>query len=134
MKKSDFNFILPKKLIAQHPTKERCASRLLVLEQGHIKHQCFSDFIDLINPGDLLFFNNTKVIPARIFGVKQSGGKVEVLVERIVADNQFIAHIRASKAPKPDSYLILEGDNFLSFCLSTINWYQYYILLCSYYF
>ncbi len=110
MKKSDFNFELPKKLIAQYPATERCASRLLVLQQQSIQHRGFCDFIDLINPGDLLVFNNTKVIPARIFGVKQTGGKVEILLERIIDENTFMAHIRASKAPKSGAYLILERN------------------------
>ncbi|MBM7454436.1 S-adenosylmethionine:tRNA ribosyltransferase-isomerase [Oceanisphaera litoralis] len=108
----DFSFELPDELIARHPMPERTASRLLQLNgnSGDITHGQFGQILDLVNPGDLLVFNNTRVIPARLFGRKASGGKLEVLVERVLDDKRVLAHVRASKAPKPGSALILEPD------------------------
>ncbi len=102
MKKSDFNYQLPETLIAQKPLAERDASRLLCMDRntGRITDRLFTDFIDLIDERDLLIFNDTKVIPARLFGKKQSGGKVEILIERILDDHRAIAHVRASKSSK----------------------------------
>ena len=110
MKRSDFNYQLPEALIAQKPLAERDASRLLCLNRdtGQIVDRQFTDFIDLINDTDLLVFNDTKVIPARLFGKKQSGGKVEILIERILDDHHAIAHVRASKSPKPGTMIELE--------------------------
>ena len=110
MKKSDFKFNLPKRLIAQHPVPQRSASRLLVLEQENITHRQFSDLLQFVHPGDLLVFNDTKVIPARIFGHKQTGGKVEVLLERMLNARCCLAHVHASKSPKPGTLLTLEGQ------------------------
>jgi S-adenosylmethionine:tRNA ribosyltransferase-isomerase len=112
MKLSDFDYNLPKELIAQEPLKERTASRLLVMnrESGEIQDKQFSDIIDFINPNDLLIFNDTKVIPARLFGRKETGGKIEILVERLLEDNEVLVHIRANKSPKLGSTLILDGD------------------------
>ena len=112
MQKTDFSFELPEQLIARFPQPERSASRLLKLQRqtGEIEHTHFKAVLDAVNPGDLLVFNNTRVIPARLFGQKASGGKVEVLVERLLDDKRFLAHIRASKAPKPGNRLILEQD------------------------
>ncbi|MGO1247342.1 MAG: tRNA preQ1(34) S-adenosylmethionine ribosyltransferase-isomerase QueA [Oceanisphaera sp.] len=109
---SKFSFELPDELIARHPMPERGASRLLQLEgnSGEISHGYFHHVLERVNPGDLLVFNNTRVIPARIFGRKASGGKLEVLVERVLDDKRVLAHVRASKAPKPGSALILEPD------------------------
>lgn len=111
MKRQDFSFELPEHLIAKYPTTERTASRLFHLngKTGQTAHYMFSDMLDLVNPGDVLIFNDTRVIPARLLGQKESGGQVEVLVERILSDNQALAHVRASKAPKPGTRLILEG-------------------------
>ncbi len=111
MKLSDFSFTLPEHLIAKYPTTDRTASRLLHLNgtTGEVIHKQFQQMLDLVEPGDLLVFNNTRVIPARLLGQKSSGGKVEVLVERIVDDNNALAHVRASKAPKPGTDLLLEG-------------------------
>lgn len=108
----DFSFELPSHLIASEPQAERSASRLLCMDRlsGQLSHHVFKDLLDLLNPGDLLIFNNTRVIPARLFGEKASGGKVEVLVERLLGGSRFLAHIRASKAPKPGTYLLLEGE------------------------
>lgn len=112
MQVHDFSFELPDELIARHPMPERTASRLLQLDgnTGQLVHGRFGDILDLINPGDLLVFNNTRVIPARLFGRKASGGKLEVLVERVLDDQRVLAHVRSSKAPKPGSALILEPD------------------------
>ena len=110
MKLSDFNFELPNHLIARYPTEQRTASRLLHLngQDGQIMHRQFPDILDLLNPGDLLVFNNTRVIPARLLGQKESGGKVEVLIERILDDHKALAHVKASKSPKEGTRLQLE--------------------------
>lgn len=102
MKKSDFNYALPEQLIAQQPLSERSASRLLCMNRhtGQLQHTQFVDFINLLQPQDLLVFNDTKVMPARLFGHKLSGGKVEILIERITDDYHAIAHVKASKAVK----------------------------------
>lgn len=114
MKKSDFNYQLPEALIAQKPLPDRSASRLLCMDRdtGKLSDRLFTDIIDLINERDLLVFNDTKVIPARLFGKKQSGGKVEVLIERILDDTHAIAHVRASKAPKAGSLIELDKGYF----------------------
>lgn len=111
MKKSDFNYHLPEELIAQKPLSERSASRMLVLgrQSGAIADQQFLDLLSFLKPEDLVVFNDTKVIPARLYGQKSSGGKVEILIERIESEHQALAHIKASKAPKPGSSLILDG-------------------------
>lgn len=112
MLRSDFNFDLPDDLIARFPQAERSSSRLLKLNRnnGEIEHGKFTDVLSALAPGDLLVFNNTRVIPARLFGQKASGGKIEVLVERILDQQRFLAHVRASKAPKPGNILLLEQD------------------------
>jgi S-adenosylmethionine:tRNA ribosyltransferase-isomerase len=114
MRLSDFNYNLPPELIAQHPLPNRAASRLLVLENQAsdvlIKDHQFTDLIDLLNPNDLLVFNDTKVIPARLFGKKDTGGAVEVFLERITGEKSAIAQIRASKTPKPGSKIFLGND------------------------
>lgn len=111
MQASDFDFQLPDELIARHPTEERTGSRLLHLEgsTGAITHCEFPDIESLIEPGDLLVFNNTRVIPARMFGQKDSGGKVEVLIERMTSDHTATAHVRSNKSPKPGTRLHMEG-------------------------
>lgn len=112
MRVSDFYFDLPEELIARYPTPERRASRLLQLdgETGELTHRRFAEIADLINAGDLLIFNNTRVIPARMFGRKVSGGKIEVLVERLLDEQHFLAHIRSSKSPKAGAMLYLGED------------------------
>lgn len=112
MKTSDFNFELPDELIARYPMAERSASRLLQLtgDNGDIEHRVFRDIEALLNPGDLLVFNNTKVIPARLFGEKESGGKLEALIERIVDEHEALAHIKCSRSPKPGQTIYLGGD------------------------
>lgn len=111
MRLSDFNYNLPPELVAQHPLPNRTASRLLVLGNSGsevlIQDRQFTDFIDLLQPNDLLVFNDTKVIPARLFGKKETGGSVEILIERITGELTAIAQIRASKTPKAGSKIIL---------------------------
>jgi S-adenosylmethionine:tRNA ribosyltransferase-isomerase len=104
----DFDFDLPGELIAQHPTGERSASRLLQLGDGALADQRFTALPDLLAAGDLLVFNDTRVIRARLLGRKESGGQIEVLVERIVDARHAVAQIRASKSPKTGSRIILE--------------------------
>lgn len=110
MKVSDFSFQLPNELIARHPMADRSASRLLSLDgqTGEINHLQFNEIIALISKDDLLIFNDTRVIPARLFGEKETGGKIEVLVERVLDDETFLAHVRSSKSPKPGCKLRLE--------------------------
>ena len=109
MKTQDFDFYLPDTLIAQHPTNKRNQSRLLHLDstKNELKDQLFIDLPNFLNPGDLLVFNDTRVIKARLFGCKASGGMVEVLIERALNAHQAFAHVRASRAPKIGSQLIL---------------------------
>ena len=112
MRVADFSFDLPEHLIARYPKAQRTASRLMALDgdTGDISHQTFPDVLSHLAPGDLLVFNNTRVIPARMFGQKASGGKLEVLVERILDEHSVLAHVRCSKSPKPGSEIILEGE------------------------
>ncbi|WP_241623632.1 tRNA preQ1(34) S-adenosylmethionine ribosyltransferase-isomerase QueA [Rosenbergiella epipactidis] len=111
MRVADFNFALPESLIAHYPQPERSACRLLSLDgpSGELQHGVFTDVLDKLQPGDLLVFNNTRVIPARVYGQKASGGKLEMLVERMFDEKRVLAHVRASKAPKPGTELLL-GD------------------------
>lgn len=112
MQVSDFSFHLPNELIARYPAPERTASRLMQLngESGVVSHGGFTDLLEFLQVGDLLVLNNTKVIPARLFGVKESGGRVEVLVERLLGERSFLAHVRSSKSPKEGARLLLEGE------------------------
>jgi len=111
MKLTDFDFELPEQLIAKYPAKDRTASRMLKLNgrSGEVQHGHFVDIVDLLAPGDLLIFNNTRVIPARLFGQKATGGKIEILLERVLSDNTALAHIKSSKSPKAGALLSLEG-------------------------
>lgn len=115
MRTDDFHFDLPDELIAQQPCEQRSASRLLHLSRtpeagkASIQHRQFKDLIDLLNSDDLLVFNDTRVIPARLYGQKSTGGKVEVLIERLIDENHCLAHVRASKTPKTGSLLHI-GD------------------------
>lgn len=111
MRVADFSFDLPEELIARYPKANRSASRLMTLNgnTGERNDENFTDLITHIDAGDLLVFNNTRVIPARMFGQKASGGKLEVLVERLLDEHRVLAHIRCSKSPKPGSELLLEG-------------------------
>ncbi len=110
MKLTDFQFDIPPELIAQFPTADRTASRLLALDglTGDIQDLQFTNLMTLLRPDDLLVFNNTKVIPARLLGQKDSGGKVEVLVERVLDQHRVLAHVRSSKSPGPNRHLLME--------------------------
>lgn len=116
MRVADFSFELPESLIAHYPQAERSACRLLQLDgpSGALTHGVFTDLLDRLEAGDLLVFNNTRVIPARMFGRKVSGGKIEVLVERVLDDHRVLAHVRASKAPKPGAELLLGDDESIA--------------------
>jgi S-adenosylmethionine:tRNA ribosyltransferase-isomerase len=115
MKKQDFYFDLPPELIAQYPLANRSDSRLLFYNRGHnqYSHHQFREIVDFLNPGDLLVMNDTKVIPARLYGQKTSGGKVELLIERITGSNTFLAHIKASKALKAGGIIKLDQGHRL---------------------
>lgn len=111
MQVKDFHFDLPEELIASFPLEKRSASRLLSVDgsSGELTHGVFTDVLEMIQPGDLMIFNDTRVIPARLFGQKESGGKVEVLVERVLDDKRALTHVRSSRSPKPGTKLVLEG-------------------------
>ena len=113
MQVSDFHFDLPDELIARYPQPERTASRLLQLDgnTGELVDGSFTDVLSQVQPGDLVVFNNTRVIPARMFGRKESGGKLEVLVERMLDEKSILAHVRCSKSPKPGSTIIVGENN-----------------------
>lgn len=110
MQRADFFFELPQALIADRPLPQRRASRLLCMNgaTGELGDGMFTNILELLRPGDLLVLNDTKVIPARLLGHKETGGKVEVLVERLLDEHRALGHVRASKSPKPGSRLLLE--------------------------
>ncbi len=109
MKRAEFNYELPPELIAQAPLEERSASRLLCLDRrtGEVRDRQFVDLPALLRPGDLLVFNNTRVIPARLFAKKASGGRAEVLLERLLGPQECLAQVRASKSPRAGTALLL---------------------------
>ena len=108
MQLHDFTYTLPEELIALHPPAERGSSRLLCLDAttGAIAHRQFQDLLGFLRSDDLLVFNDTRVIPARLFGRKQSGGAVEILIERVIEDNRVVCQLRASKSPKPGQTIV----------------------------
>ncbi len=106
---ADFDFHLPPELIAQHPAAERSASRLLDARSQPPTDRVFRDLPELLQSGDLLVFNDTQVIKARLFGAKPTGGAVELLVERVLDGNEVLAHLRASKKPAPGTVLDMHG-------------------------
>jgi S-adenosylmethionine:tRNA ribosyltransferase-isomerase len=108
MRRDHFQFELPNELIARQPAAQRQGSRMLFLDsaENNLQHQQFSDFLSHVESGDLIVFNNTKVIAARLYGQKATGGKVEVLVERLVDAYSVLAHVRASKSPKPGNQIV----------------------------
>ncbi|ART62451.1 tRNA preQ1(34) S-adenosylmethionine ribosyltransferase-isomerase QueA [Kushneria marisflavi] len=112
MQRADFHFDLPNELIARYPSDQRSDCRLLCVDgdSGHLEHTRFPQLLDHLAPGDLVVFNDTRVIPARLFGQKESGGRVEMLLERPLDAYRGLAHLRASKAPKIGTRLIFEGD------------------------
>ena len=107
----DFSYRLPNELIAHYPVEKRSDSRLLCLnaQTGAIDHRIFNSLTDLLRPDDLMVFNDTRVIPARLYGHKQSGGKIEVLMERLLEGNRMLAQVRASKSPQPGTRLIFDA-------------------------
>ena len=111
MRRQDFAYHLPPELIASKPCAERTASRLLCMASpsGELAHKHFSDVLSQVNAGDLMVFNNTKVIPARLFATKATGGKLEILVERVLSNSRILAHVRASKSPKAGASITLEN-------------------------
>lgn len=109
MRTDEFDFILPERLIAQHPPAQRGASRLLQVGKVGLNDSQFADLHGLVREHDLLVLNDTRVLKARLFGEKASGGKVEVLVERVLGDHEVLAQVRASKTPRQDSRLLLSG-------------------------
>jgi len=109
---SDYHFDLPPELIAQYPAEQRTASRLLHLNASReLADLDFPDCLSHMQSGDVLVLNDTKVIPARLFGRKETGGQVEVLIERVLNDTQLLAQVRASKSPKPGTNLFIEDDS-----------------------
>lgn len=116
MRRQDFTYSLPEDLIAKQPQADRSSSRLLCLDgaTGNLHDGVFTDLLDYVRPGDLMVFNDTRVIPARVFGQKSTGGQVEILVERLLDRHRLLAQVRASKAPRPQSTLILvDGTELL---------------------
>jgi len=114
MKTSDFHFDLPDELIARFPMEERSSSRLLCMDKasGELNHKIFKEIEDLLQPEDMLVFNNTKVIAARLYGEKATGGKLEALIERVLDEHTALAHIKSSRSPKPDQIIYFgEGDD-----------------------
>ena len=113
---TDFHFDLPDHLIARYPLPQRRGSRLLTLngQTGAMHHGRFDEVLNFFRAGDLLVLNDTRVIPARVFGVKQSGGKVEVLVERLLDTHRMLAHIRSSRSPTVGHRILLEDEVWLT--------------------
>ena len=113
MLRSEFAYDLPDELIARYPCERRCDSRLLHLDgnTGTIFDRNFTDLPALLRKGDLLVFNDTRVLPARLHGVKDSGGRIELLLERVVDTHRVLAQLRASKPPRPGSGLMLAGEH-----------------------
>jgi S-adenosylmethionine:tRNA ribosyltransferase-isomerase len=108
MKTSDFNYDLPEELIANYPLDNRSSSRLLVYD-NEIEHKTFKDVVDYFEEGDLLVVNNTSVIPARIYGNKESGGSVEVMLERVMEGNKALVQIRSGRSPKIGTVITLDS-------------------------
>lgn len=108
---NDFDYTLPDHLIARYPAAERTGSRLMVVEKAlrRWQHRYFHEMTAFLKPGDLLVFNDTKVIPARLLGQKETGGKIELLIERTLGDHQCLTHIKASKSPKEGAVLKFES-------------------------
>jgi S-adenosylmethionine:tRNA ribosyltransferase-isomerase len=106
---SDFDYELPQELIARYPARDRRGSRLLVVDRG-VADLGFTDLPGLLRPNDLLVFNDTRVIKARLSARKETGGKAEILIERVAGERSALAHVRASKSPRPGSKLLLDND------------------------
>lgn len=112
MRRDEFTYHLPEDLIAQYPSGNRGESRLLCMNRhsGSLEDRQFPELVDLLNPHDLLVFNDTRVIPARLFGRKETGGKIEIMVERILGESRILAQMRFSKPPQPGSQITLDND------------------------
>ena len=110
MRRQDFHFDLPDNLIAPAPLENRSDSRLLALTNQGVEHRQFMDLLGYLQPGDLLVMNNTRVLPARIFATKQTGGRAEVMLERRLADGRWRAFVKSSKTPKPGAILNVAED------------------------
>ena len=111
MDPTDFNFELPPELIAQQPLPERTASRLLELRpDGVLNDRQFAELPELLRSGDLLVVNDTRVLPARLYGAKASGGRIEMLLERLLSSDEALVQLRSSHAPKPGSTLSFDGE------------------------
>ena len=123
MKTSDFDYHLPEELIANYPLDRRSSSRLLIYSDK-VEHKHFSNIVDYLSSGDLLIVNNTSVIPARIFGTKESGGAVEIMLERIMEDNKALVQIRSSRSIKIGTLINL--DSYQVKCIDRQN--NFYIL------
>src|SRR3990167_3907031 len=113
MRTEEFDFALPERLIAQHPPELRGASRLLYAHDGALEDCRFADLLRLVRADDVLVLNDTRVIKARLFGSKDSGGRIEVLVERVLNEHEVLAQVRASKSPKAGSRLLLAAAGSL---------------------
>ncbi|HEY4696629.1 MAG TPA: tRNA preQ1(34) S-adenosylmethionine ribosyltransferase-isomerase QueA [Gallionella sp.] len=109
MRTDEFDFSLPERLIAQHPSEQRGSSRLLYAHDGVLEDRRFAELPQLVRAGDVLVLNDTRVIKARLYGSRESGGKIEVLVERVLDEHEVLAQVRASHAPKAGSFLNLAG-------------------------
>jgi S-adenosylmethionine:tRNA ribosyltransferase-isomerase len=118
MRKSEFDYLLPPERIAQAPAQPRGASRLLHLDgaSGARRDMQFASLPELLHSGDLLIFNDTRVIPARLFGVKETGGRIEALIERVLPGNRALAQVHASKSPKPGTRLLFDGNVAARMC------------------
>jgi S-adenosylmethionine:tRNA ribosyltransferase-isomerase len=123
MQLSDFHYHLPDQLIARYPAAERTASRLLTLDgaSGQLQHRQFTDLLTLLKPGDLLVFNDTRVLPARLWGKKATGGRLEILVERLLDNRRVLAHVRSSKSPKAGAMLQLVADQQADQVLASVE-------------
>lgn len=130
-KLEDFAYELPEKLIAHYPTKQRTDSRLFCLNKtiGAIQHKKFKDILNFINPGDLLVLNNTQVIPARLFAKKTTGGKVEILIEKILDKKRVLAQLKSSKSLKLGTILILETGVCLEITARSENIFELVFLI-----
>jgi S-adenosylmethionine:tRNA ribosyltransferase-isomerase len=113
MRTDEFDFALPERLIAQHPPEQRGNSRLLHAHGEALEDRRFADLLQLVEPDDVLVLNDTRVIKARLLGIKESGGKIEVLVERVLNEHEVLAQVRASKSPKSGSRLVLAAAGSL---------------------
>ena len=111
LRRRDFGYDLPAELIAQQPPARRGDSRLLTLDgaSGELHDRRFHELSELLRPGDLLVFNDTRVIPARLFGRKASGGRIEILIERLLDQRRALVHLHASKSPKPGGALLFDA-------------------------